>query len=75
MAIAKRPSPVRAAGASKGGWLSVLEHGAKLMQKSSPLHGFDVYVVGFHCPTNEPEMQMEAHTAAIPGVVDVPERE
>jgi hypothetical protein len=27
----------------------------------TPLKGFDVYVVGFHCPKNEPEEQMEAH--------------
>ncbi|GAB3561306.1 OBAP family protein [Spelaeicoccus albus] len=59
--IGKRPSPVTAAGSPTGGWLSVLENGAKLLQNSSPLRGFDAYVVGFHCPKNEPDMQMEAH--------------
>jgi hypothetical protein len=26
-----------------------------------PLKGFDVYVVGFHCARDDPQMQMEAH--------------
>jgi hypothetical protein len=59
--IKDRHSPVRAAGARKGGWLTALEQGANLLQDTKPLKGFDVYVVGFHCPKNEPDEQMEAH--------------
>lgn len=59
--IKRRHSPVRPAGEDKGAWLAVLEHGAGLIQDSTPLRGFDVYVVGFHCAKNEPGLQMEAH--------------
>jgi hypothetical protein len=51
--IKDRPSPLRPSGAGKGAWLAVLEQGAHLLQ--------DVYVVGFHCPKDEPDEQMEAH--------------
>ena len=60
-AIKDRHSPVRPAGAGKGAGLAVLEQGANLLQDVAPLKGFDVYVVGFHCPKNEPREQMEAH--------------
>lgn len=60
-AIKERLSPVTAAGAEKGGWLSVLEQVANLLQDSTPLKDFDVYVVGFHCAKNEAHPQMEAH--------------
>lgn len=56
-----RPSPVRPAGQGKGAWLAALEQGAHVLQEAAPLKGFDVYVVGFHCPKDEPEEQMEAH--------------
>ena len=59
--IKERRSPVRAAGAGKGAWLAALEQGARMLQSSTPLDGFDVYVVGFHCGKDEPELQMEAH--------------
>jgi hypothetical protein len=59
--IKDRPSPVRPAGDDKGAWLAVLEQGAHLLQDTSPLTGFHVYVVGFHCAKGEPHMQMEAH--------------
>jgi hypothetical protein len=59
--IKSRQSPVRAAGGRKGRWLGALEQGANLLQDVTPLKGFDVYVVGFHCAKDEPGMQMEAH--------------
>jgi hypothetical protein len=58
---AARPSPLRPDGEGKGGWLAALEQGANLLQDTTPLQGFDAYVVGFHCPKGEPEEQMEAH--------------
>jgi hypothetical protein len=60
-AIKERTSPVRPAGAGKGAWLATLEQGANLLQDIDPLKGFDVYVVGFHCARDDPDMQMEAH--------------
>lgn len=59
--IKDRLSPVRPAGNGKGAWLAALEQGANLLQDTTPLKGFDVYVVGFHCPKNQPDEQMEAH--------------
>jgi hypothetical protein len=60
-AIRDRRSPVAPAGEGKGAWLAALETGARLLQETTPRRGFDVYVVGFHCAKNHPEMQMEAH--------------
>ena len=59
--IKDRSSPVRPRGKGKGRWLATLEQGANLLQDSGPLTGFDVYVVGFHCVKDDPQMQMEAH--------------
>lgn len=59
--IRPRGAPVTAAGGRKDVWLAALEQGANVLQDTSPLQGFDVYVVGFHCPKNEPSEQMEAH--------------
>jgi hypothetical protein len=42
-------------------WRSTLQSGAHLLQDRSPLKGFDVYVVGFHCAKSRADMQMEAH--------------
>ena len=39
----------------------VLEAGAKVLQANTPLHPFDVYMVGFHPIKDHPEHQMEAH--------------
>lgn len=55
-----RPS-VSPDGEGKGAWLTALDLGADLLQTKAPLHGFDVYVVGFHPARDEPDMQMEAH--------------
>lgn len=60
-AITARPSPVRPAGEDKGAWLAVLEQGSHLLQETTPLNGFHVYVVGFHPAKDDPGMQMEAH--------------
>lgn len=38
-----------------------LEAGAKVLQSNTPLHPFDVYLVGFHPMKAHPEQQMEAH--------------
>jgi hypothetical protein len=59
--IVDRPRQVEPAGRGKGAWLAVLEQGANLLQSATPLRGFDVYVVGFHCAKGEPDVQMEAH--------------
>ncbi|WP_019819254.1 OBAP family protein [Saccharomonospora saliphila] len=59
--IKDRHPPVTPAGQGKGAWLAILEQGANLLQETTPLRGFDVYVVGFHCAKGEPGMQMEAH--------------
>ncbi|GHB09380.1 OBAP family protein [Modicisalibacter luteus] len=59
--VNRRHSPVQPPGADKGAWLAVLEQGANLLQDKSPMKGFDVYVVGFHCAKCDPHMQMEAH--------------
>jgi hypothetical protein len=60
-AIKDRRSPVRPAGSGKGAWLATLELGARVLQETTPLKDFDVYVVGFHCAKDEPDVQMEAH--------------
>ncbi|NLP84309.1 OBAP family protein [Microbacterium sp. CFH 90308] len=60
-AIKTRQSPLSPAGEGKGFGLAVLEQGARLLQETTPLHGFDVYVVGFHPAKEDPAMQMEAH--------------
>ncbi|GAB2511275.1 OBAP family protein [Paramicrobacterium agarici] len=59
--IPDRPSPTQPAGEGKGFELAILETGATALQSSTPLHGFDVYVVGFHPAKSDPHMQMEAH--------------
>jgi hypothetical protein len=42
-------------------WRSALQAGAQIIQRKSPLRGFDIYVVGLHCARHQPENQMEAH--------------
>jgi len=39
----------------------VLEAGARLLQRTSPLGPMDIYLVGFHPMKDDPEHQMEAH--------------
>ena len=59
--INERHSPVRPAGGGRSLWRTTLEAGAALLQETTPLKDFDIYVVGLHCAKHEPQMQMEAH--------------
>ncbi len=59
--IKDRNVGTKPAGEDKGAWLGFLEQGANVLQSATPLKGFDVYVVGFHCAKGEPDFQMEAH--------------
>lgn len=59
--MAKRPPPTQPPGDSKDLKRRTLELGSVVLQRSTPLHGFDVYVAGFHCARHDPAMQMEAH--------------
>jgi hypothetical protein len=59
--IADRPPRILPAGERTGVGRAVLQRGADLLQTHAPLHGFDAYVVGFHCAKGDPGMQMEAH--------------
>lgn len=57
----RRPAPLRPSGGNKTLKRRVLEFGSHMLQQAIPLHGFDIYVVGFHCARHDPLMQMEAH--------------
>src|SRR3954467_1445909 len=59
--IPRRPSPVTPAGDGKTLWRSPLEAGARVLQDTTPLKDFDVYVAGLHCARHDAGMQMEAH--------------
>jgi hypothetical protein len=59
--IKDRRTGTKPAGRGKSAWPAALEQGANLLQAATPLKGFDVYVVGFHCAKGEPDFQMEAH--------------
>jgi hypothetical protein len=56
-----RQPPLHPPGGDKSLKRRTLELGSTLLQRSTPLHGFDIYVVGFHCAKHDPQMQMEAH--------------
>src|SRR5689334_2358873 len=60
-AIKERRSPLTPAGEGRSLWRATLEAGASLLQDTTPLKDFDIYVVGLHCARHDPEMQMEAH--------------
>jgi hypothetical protein len=60
-AINQRPSWVTPAGEGQSLWRTTLEAGARLLQDTTPLKDFDIYVAGLHCAKHEPGMQMEAH--------------
>src|SRR5687768_4828261 len=49
------------AGEPKSAKTRLLEAGARLLQGTPPLEGFDIYLVGFHPMKDHPENQMEAH--------------
>jgi hypothetical protein len=59
--INERRSPVTPAGEGRSAWRATLEAGAALLQDTTPLKDFDIYVAGLHCARDEPGMQMEAH--------------
>lgn len=61
LGIPQRPAPIRPAGGGTGPRFQALRLGAKVLQSTPPLQGFDAYLVGFHPAKNEPSMQMEAH--------------
>ncbi len=56
-----RHPPLTPPGEATGLKTRILARGADLLQTTAPLKHFDVYVVGFHCAREEPDMQMEAH--------------
>ena len=56
-----REPKIRPPGDHKTLWRATLETGARALQDTSPLKGFDIYVVGFHCAKHAPDMHMEAH--------------
>ena len=60
-AQASREPETDVPGAAKSAKTRTLEAGAKILQRNAPLHGFDIYLVGFHPMKDKPEMQMEAH--------------
>src|SRR3954465_12726546 len=60
-AIHERRSPVAPSGEGRSAWRVTLEAGAALLQDTTPLKDFDIYVAGLHCAKGEPQMQMEAH--------------
>lgn len=57
----KREPPTAPAGQTKTIKAALLEAGADLLQDTTPVRQFDIYVVGFHCGKYHPQMQMEAH--------------
>jgi hypothetical protein len=58
----QRSEPKNAVGGeAKSAKTRTLEAGAKLLQDNAPMHGFDIYLVGFHPMKEHPELQMEAH--------------
>lgn len=59
--IPRRSAPIEPAGTDKGLKFTALQLGAKALQSTAPLRGFDAYVVGFHPAKDDPSMQMEAH--------------
>jgi hypothetical protein len=57
----KREAPVTPQGMPKSLKAAILGAGADLLQDTTPVKQFDIYVVGFHCAKYHPQMQMEAH--------------
>jgi hypothetical protein len=62
-AAAQQPSKPQVVppGAGKTGSTRALEAGARVLQRTTPLHGYDIYLDGFHSIKEHPEQQMEAH--------------
>jgi hypothetical protein len=53
--------PAQPPGAAKSAATRALEAGAKLLQSTGPVGGFDIYLVGFHPMKEHPGQQIEAH--------------
>ena len=53
--------PVAPPGQAKTSSTRALEAGATLLQRTAPLHGYDIYLDGFHSMKAHPDQQMEAH--------------
>ncbi len=51
----------RVEGAPESGSTKTLEAGAKILQDTTPVRQFDIYLVGFHPMKDKPSAQMEAH--------------
>lgn len=61
-AFAQQEKPqVAPPGQDKSASTRALEAGAMVMQGNAPLHGFDIYLDGFHSMKEHPDQQMEAH--------------
>ncbi len=59
-----RPSPtstVAPPGRAETPHTQALEVGAQLLQRTAPLAGMDIHLVGFHPMKDDPHQQMEAH--------------
>ena len=56
-----RERPHTPAGEPKTLKRAILEAGADLLQDTTPVKQFDIYVVGFHPAKHHPTLQMEAH--------------
>ncbi|WP_051971528.1 OBAP family protein [Massilia sp. 9096] len=62
LAFAQQGKPqVTPPGQDKTAVTRALEAGAMVMQGNAPLHGFDIYLDGFHSMKEHPDQQMEAH--------------
>jgi hypothetical protein len=53
------------AGSAKTTDTKALEAGARLLQRNSPLHGFDMYLVGFHPMKDPPKCRWKRITIVI----------
>ena len=54
-------SAIQPPGEAKSSKTTVLEAGARMLQRAAPLAPMDIYLSGFHPLKDEPEHQMEAH--------------
>jgi hypothetical protein len=59
--ITRRDSPTAPSGDGRSLWRATLEADAALLQDTTPLRDFDIYVAGLHFAKHEPDVQMEAH--------------
>lgn len=55
------PPPIKPPGADESLRTNVLEAGATVLQRNSPLARMDIHLVGFHPIKDDPDHQVEAH--------------